>query len=236
VKTTCDDGSLVFRIPVKTALTAGVAAVLLTSCQPMKMGSAVIIGDERITTASLDRTVRQWNEQFRADPEANMKRSRTSAPGQQLPLDSVSESEMRLALSHLVRIRISDRVAREQGIDAGNSRVDRLIEQFGGQREAESTTLALGLPVGYTRDLFRDLHIQQELLRRYGDDGVQGSERNVQANRRAVALYTETARRMNIKINPRYGTFRIDQLAVGPVVHRLSKGETGTGRAPGSAG
>jgi hypothetical protein len=222
---------------VKTALVAGAAALALTACQPVKMGSAVIIGDERITTASLDRTVRDWDEQFRANPEANMKRTGSAAPGQQrLPMDAISESEMRLALSQLVRIRVSDQVAREEKIDLAPSRVEQVIDEMGGMREAESTTLALGLPTRYTRDLFRDLYIQQTLLRRHGSDGVEGSPASQQAQVRAVAVYTDVARRLGIKVNPRYGSFDIRQMMVAPATHRLSEGETGTGLHPGNNG
>ncbi|HEX2315248.1 MAG TPA: hypothetical protein VHJ17_16005 [Thermomonospora sp.] len=225
-----------FRTAVKTALAAGAAALALTACQPMKMGAAVIIGDERITTASLDRDVRDWSEQFRASPEANMKRTGSSAPRQRLPMDAVSDSEMRDALTRIVRIRVSDQVAREEKISVVPSDVDRLIDRLGGPREAESTTLALGLPTKYTRDVFRDLLVQETLLRRHGHDGVPGSPAANQAQQRAIAVYTDTARRLHVKINPRYGTFDARQLMVGPVEYRLSRGETGTGQPPGNVG
>ncbi|REE96149.1 hypothetical protein [Thermomonospora umbrina] len=226
-----------FRTAVKTALAAGAAALALTACQPMKMGAAVIIGDERITTASLDRDVRDWSEQFRASPEANMKRTGSNAPQQQrLPMDAVSDSEMRDALTRIVRIRVSDQVAREEKINVVPSQIDQLIAGLGGPREAESTTLALGLPTRYTRDVYRDLLIQQTLLRRHGHDGVPGSPAANQAQLRAVAVYTDAARRLSVKINPRYGSFDARQLMVGPAEYRLSRGETGTGRPPGNVG
>ncbi|SEG46592.1 hypothetical protein SAMN04489712_105372 [Thermomonospora echinospora] len=226
-----------FRTTVKTALVAGVAALALTACGPVKMGSAVIIGDERITTASLDRTVQEWNEQFRASPEANMKRTGSATPGQQrLPMDAVSDSQMRDALTRIVRIRISDEVARQERIDVPADQIDQVIDQSGGPREAESTTLAMGLPGRYTRDLIRDQLIQLTLLRRHGFDGVEGSPAARQAQQRAIAVYTDVVRRLGVKVNPRYGDFDTAQLMVAPVTYRLSRGETGTGLLPGNTG
>jgi hypothetical protein len=222
---------------VKTALVAGVAALALTACQPVKAGSAVIVGDERITTASLDRTVRDWSEQFRANPEANMRRTvPVTTDRQQLPTDSVSESDMRNALTRLIMIRLSDQVAREEKIDTSTGRVDEVIDELGGAREAEAITLATGLPVSRTRDFFRDLYVQRTLLRRHGFDGIEGSPASRQAQERALTVYTDVARRLGVKVNPRYGSFDVRQMMVAPAVYRLSKGETGTGGLPGNNG
>lgn len=224
-----------FRTAVKTALAAGAAALVLTGCQPMKMGSAAIIGDERITTAALHRTVQEWNEQFRADPEANMRRVGSLAPDQRLPIDAISDSQIREALTRLVMIRLADEVARTERITVSAGQVDELIEQAGGQKRAESITLANGLPVRHTRDLARQELIQQTVLTRHGFDPTASRDRIEQTRQQVVRLYADAARRLKIKINPRYGTFDLSRLAVMPAVHSLSRGETGTGEPPGGA-
>jgi len=225
----------VFRTAVKTALAAGAAAMVLTGCQPMKMGSAAIIGDERITTAALHRTVEEWNEQFRADPEANMRRVGSLAPDQRLPIDAISESQIREALTRLVMIRLADEVARTERIDVSTGQVDELIEQAGGQRRAGSITLANGLPVRYTRDLARQELIQQEVLTRHGFEPNASRDRIRQVQQQVVRLYADAARRLKVKINPRYGEFDVSRLAVMPTVYGLSRGETGTGEPPEDA-
>ncbi|MBA9003568.1 hypothetical protein [Thermomonospora cellulosilytica] len=232
-----------FRTAVKTALAAGAAVLVLTGCQPTKMGSAAIIGDERITTAALHRTVQEWNEQFRADPEANMRRAGALAPDQRLPMDAVSDSQLREALTRLVMIRLSDEVARAERIAVSPGQIDGLIEQAGGLERAESITLASGLPERHARDLARHEVILQTVLMRHGFGPGATRDRLEQAKQQTMRLYADAVRRLDVRINPRYGgafdvsrMFDGSRLAVMPTVPRLSRGETGTGELPGDAG
>lgn len=225
-----------FPTSVKVAVAAVLAAGALAACQPVKMGSAAIVGDDRITTSSLDQTVQDWSKQFKASPDANNERQRLGEQplqGSELRIDSVSESQMRAALTWLVTLQVSDEVAKEQNIAVTPAQIDQMITALGGERRVAALTLAAGLPVSYSRDLVSFQIVRTTLLQRNGADPQNAqSPQNAQAQARSAAVFLQAAKRLKITVNPRYGVYDPSQIAIGPVQLYLSGAETGTGQQP----
>jgi hypothetical protein len=221
----------VFRTVVTAAVGALLAGAALSACGPVKMGTAATIGDERITTARLDSTVAQWRKEFDANHDAKVVQQTAEQQGQRLPFDP--DSPHRSALYQLIGFRVWDEAARQQGLTVTQGQVDGLLGSAGGRSGVSATVLASGVPVRYTDDVARVVVIQQALLRRYGAapnaQGQTDPAAQEQAVRQVSALYSGAATRLDITVNPRFGTFDPRQVSLNPVSYRLSKTESGTG-------
>lgn len=222
-----------FRTTVPAVAGALAVAAALTACGPVKMGAAATVGDDRVTTSQLDRTVAQWQDEFAKNPRAGLLQQQAQQQGQRVPYDP--DSPHRSALYQLLDFKVWDEVARQQGVTVTQGDIDRLLGSLGGQSNVAASVLASDLPVRYTPDLARVAVVQRELLQRYGltpnaqgqiDPGTQQ-----RAARQLQAAYTAAASKLKITINPRFGAFDPQQLTepLRPVVYRLSKTESGTG-------
>lgn len=214
---------------VKVVVAAVVAAGALAGCGGQtRVGTAALVGGDRITVSSLDHTVRDWRGQFKDDPVANQIRANSSglAPGLG---DQESETDMQGALSLLMNFRVADRVARKAGVSVPDGLADRttaLMDQRGG---AGSITLASGLPRSRARDLARFIATQTAVMQKFGADlNNAQSPLTVQAAQQWGELFQRTADGMHIKINPRFGRYDAAKVDIGPVVYDLSSAETGT--------
>ncbi|HEU5161385.1 MAG TPA: SurA N-terminal domain-containing protein [Streptosporangiaceae bacterium] len=213
------------------AVGALVAGAALSACGQVKMGTAATVGDERITTAQLDRTVAEWRKEFDANRQAALVQQVAEQRGQRLPFDP--DSPHRSALYQLMSFKIWDEVARERGIAVSQGQVDSLLGGLGGQSGVSAGVLASDIPLRYTPDIARTVLIQQELLRRYGAAPNAFGQVDPSVQQRALqqrdADYSAAARRLKITINPRFGGFDPQQVALDPVTYRLSRTESGTG-------
>ncbi|MWA06293.1 hypothetical protein F8568_039310 [Actinomadura sp. LD22] len=214
---------------VKVVVAAVVAAGALAGCGGQtRVGTAALVGGDRITVTSLDQTVRDWRGQFEDDPVANQIRANSTglAPGL---ADEESETDMEGALSLLVNFRVADRVARDAGVpvpDGLTAQTAALMDQRGG---AGSITLASGLPRSRARDLARFIATQTAVMQRFGADLSNArSPLTVQAAQQWGLKFQQAARDMHIKINPRFGRYDAAKVDIGPVVYELSTAETGT--------
>lgn len=213
------------------AVTAAAAAVLAVGApagcgDSQKAGTAALVGGDRITTATLDRTVRDWRRQFRADPGANDLRSNSANPGAQLGGDS--DSDLRGALTLLINFRVARKMAAESGVTVTGGEVDDAVENLNHKGGAESITLASGLPRAHTRDLARLVATQLAVMRRFGAaPGNLPSPATQQAGQRWNELFRTTADGMDVEVNPRYGGYDPGEFMVGPVKYRLSTPDSG---------
>ncbi len=215
---------------MKAAAAALLVAAALAGCgDTPKVGTAAVVGGDRITVTSLSRTVRDWRAQFKTDPVANQMRANPNDPAEQMGAEA-GESDVRGALTLLLNFRVADRLAREQGVQVSDGQTDQVVGLLNQQGGAASITLASGLPRSRTRDLARYLATQRLLMTRLGADGNPQSPQTQQAAQRWSQLFRGAADGMHIEINPRYGTFDAARGTVGPVAYRLSSPESGVDR------
>ncbi|WP_019629286.1 hypothetical protein [Actinomadura atramentaria] len=211
------------RTPVKAAAVAALAIGALAGCgsSPVKAGSAAIVGNDRITTASLDRDVRDWRAQFLDNQPANAAMAQSGA----------SSDSVRKALNVRVLLRLADRTADRAGIDVTGGQLAMIRAQFA-QRPGgvDAVTLSNGLPTRYTGDIVRYFAITNALATRLLPGGTTGNPQQAQAALRAAQKQiADTAASTRVEINPRYGTFDRATASIGPVTSQLSGTEQGIG-------
>ncbi|MFB4311108.1 hypothetical protein [Actinomadura sp. GTD37] len=212
---------------VKAAVAVVLAAGALAGCGGSpKVGTAALVGDDRITVTDLSQTVRDWRTQFRADPAANELRANAGGVAPQLAGDS--ESDLQGALTLLINFQVADRVARKAGVTVSGGQVDGAVQALNQQGGADSVTLASGLPRDRARDLARLVATQIAVMRRFGADmDNRLSPATQQAGRQWNELFQRTADGMHIEVNPRYGTYDPGKFEVGPITYRLSSPDSG---------
>ncbi|MCU1616363.1 MAG: hypothetical protein JWO98_3903 [Frankiales bacterium] len=216
------------------AVVIGAAAVLaagaLSACQPVKMGAAATIGDQRITTAELDAVVVDWRSQFTRNPDAGQLQQQLQQQGHQVPFDPASP--VRSALYQLVEIKVWDQVARQKGIAVSKGQVDEIISRNGGDRAVQANLLASDLPARYSREFVRSGMIIRAVAAQAGavvtGQGPVDQQKQQDAMRQVQAAYAAAATSLRVKINPRYGSFDPAQGGMGAVAYRLSKTASGT--------
>ncbi|MFC5181912.1 SurA N-terminal domain-containing protein [Actinomadura harenae] len=219
-------------ITKKTRITALAAlplsAVLLSGCGQVKAGAAALVGDDRISVNTLDRTVREWKPQFQADPQAGATRGESSDQ-QQMGTDVASESDIRATLASLVFLRVGDRAAKNYGVSPTGGDVDQAIALMdqSPNSNAVSTTLAAGLPKERVRDVARFNAIQLLLMDRFGWDHNPSSPTAQQSMQLFDRALGDAARELKVSINPRFGVFDPTKVTINPVVLRLSATESG---------
>ena len=212
---------------LKVLAAAALAVGALAGCGGTpKVGTAAVVGGDRITVRTLDQTVRDWRAQFRKDPVANELRSNSPNPPPQLGGDS--DSDLRGALTALINFRVAERMADKAGATVNGADVDQAVWRLKQNGGAESNTLARGLPRAYTRDFARFLATRDAVLRKLGGDPANPLSPATQlAGQRGNELALTTANGMDIEINQRYGEFDPKKLELGPVEYRLSSPDSG---------
>ncbi|GGV14715.1 hypothetical protein GCM10010182_39230 [Actinomadura cremea] len=231
-------GKSVRGVPA-VALAAVLTAGALAGCDAApKAGTAALVDGDRITVRTLGDTVQDWWGQLQRDPAAAQIWARDAAgrgagsggaPGA-VPTEP-GEEDMRGTLNLLVSFRIADEAAERAGVTVSGGRTAEVVELLERRAGAETVTLASGLPRERSADFARFMAVQDALMRHYGADGVPQSPANMQATQRFLNLLVETAGALDVEVNPRYGTFDPQRVAIGPVANELSSPGTGSPQA-----
>nr|BFE33833.1 hypothetical protein GCM10010200_060840 [Actinomadura rugatobispora] len=214
---------------MKAVAAAAVAAAALTGCGggSLKVGSAALVDGDRITVSTLNEAVRDWQREFRADTTANRMRADPGSFGQGSAAEPLSETDLRRALDWMVRFRIADEVSRRQNVPVSEGRVDEVVNRLNQLGGAASRTRAEGLPARYTRDVARVVAVEDDLARRFGATGDPRSPQTAAAVQQLEGVLVETAGRMKITINPRFGSFDARRVVINPATTGLSAPESG---------
>lgn len=222
-----------FRKPFMITIGAVLAGAALTACGPVKTGAAALVGSDRITIAKLNATVTEWSKELPKYPAAQQIAQQAQAQGQQVPFDP--SSPQRSALYQLVDMRVWDEVARKDGVNVTGGQVDALIAQNGGMPSLDANVLAQGLPTSYDRAYARSVLLRHALMQRYGVSTATDQQAQQRAVQQVIGSYVQAGHRLKLQINPRYGSFDFQRMALGPVCPTLSKPDSGTPSASGGA-
>ena len=198
---------------------AASACVVLAACSPVKLGSAAIVGDQRITTSALDTQV--TNLQAAAKPY-----------GKQI---SLSAADMPAAvLSWLIRFQVSDQVAANAGISvtaaqiqAGTSDINSQAQSVASQEGLASAQAAL-LDAGISPQMLSDLGRYQAQELAFAEQINDGKLPSTTAEGNAVdAKLTKAqctaAKSLTIQVSPQFGRLNYSQLSVVPTPNTLSQ-------------
>jgi hypothetical protein len=195
------------------------ACVVLAACSPVKVGSAAVVGDQRITVSTLDTQVS--NLQTAAKPY-----------GTQI---SLSAADMPAAvLSWLIRFQIGDQVAASEGIALTPSQVQAGVADINSQasqaasQEGLSSPQAALLDAGLSPQMLPDLGRYQAQEIAFAERANGGKLPTTTAEGNAVdAQLTKAqcnaAKSLNIQVSPQFGRLDYSQYTVVPTPNTLSQ-------------
>jgi len=188
---------------MKSRLAAGMAAAgacaLLAACSPVQIGAAAIVGNQRITQASLDSEVSNLQQ---AVSQYGLTRQVTAA-------DMPKE-----VLSWLVRFRVTDRAAQDAGITVSQEEIQGTLKTFDAQERQSSqaypgltTLLALnGLPPDQETTFGKWLAEENALAAKANGGQPPTTQAEAATATQQLNLAScKAVKALNIRVNPQYG-------------------------------
>jgi SurA N-terminal domain len=196
----------------------GVCA-LIAGCSPVQAGSAAIVGNQRITSSSLDQQV------------SNLQAA--SAPyGSQIQLTAAEQP--RAVLTWLIRFSIMDQLAADNNISVTQAQAQSGLSEIQSEaassasQEGYSSATALFLGNGISPQMLPDLGrwVAQESAFQIAANG--GKQPTTQAESNAVTAKYNTAecqaaKALNIQVSPQFGRLDYTQYAVVAAKNTLSQ-------------
>ena len=193
--------------------------MLIAACSPVQAGSAAIVGNQRITSSSLDQQV------------SNLQGAIKSYNGQ---VSLTSAEQPRAVLTWLIRFSIMDQVAADSNVSvtqaqsqAGLSEIQSEAASSASQ-EGYSSATALFLSNGISPQMLPALGtwVAQESAYQIKANG--GKQVTSQAESTAVtAKYNkaecQAAKSLNIQVSPQFGRLDYTQYSVVPATSTLSQ-------------
>jgi len=205
-------GGRVFgRMTRRVAFGMGVmgAAALLAACSPVKMGAAAIVGDQRISSSTLDTQVSNLQKDLGLyDPTVHV----TPTVAAVLP---------KLVLTELISFQIRDQTAQDLGVTVSQADIDYALNYVVRQPLADGTHYASqnqmivsqAVPLNLRDDFGRYYAIELDFLK--NKNGGTLPTTNSAAVQQAVSQFStaecRAAKGLNIQVNPMYGQLSFDQ-------------------------
>jgi hypothetical protein len=206
-------GPVLGRLIKVSAAALGVG-LLVAGCSvgPVKVGSAAIVGDQRITIATLDTEV------------TNLSEAVNQYPG---IVTLSQEQQTQQTLTWLVRFQINEELARQAGITVTTAQADKALAEIyaAAKSEAEAqgiTNVSLnlimaanGIPPNLAPELGRYQAINDEFVKQ-ANGGTEPSTTTEQAATTAKLQHAQcvAAKNLNIQINPQFGRMDYTQYQV----------------------
>ena len=199
------------RLITVSAVVVG-AGLVVTACSPVQAGSAAIVGNQRITIATLDTEVNNLSQA--------VERYKSS-----VQLSQAQQTQQ--TLSWLVRFKVNEELARQAGITVSTAQADKALatiyaaakagaEQQGIPNPSLDLILAAnGIPPNLASEVGRYQAIDDQFARQAngGKDPVSTSEQTA-VSAKLTKARCQAAKALNIQVNPQFGQLNYDQLAV----------------------
>jgi hypothetical protein len=216
------------RRAARLALVAFGGCIALAACGPVQLGSAAIVGGDRITSSALATEVSNLNHGYRAT------KVRLAFPASQMP---------QVVLAWLLRFRIRDELARREGISVNQGEIQQAVDEISSQGKQSGvpslTALAVqnGLPPNLINsDLGRYQAIANTFVNRLDGGKTPSSSTAQQALNQAFnRAQCMAAKNLKIKVNPQFGRFDYGQLSVVAPANSLSAPEPGASPSPAAS-
>jgi SurA-like protein len=191
------------------------ACAVLAACSPVQVGSAAIVGDQRITVSSLDTQV------------SNLK---TAAKPYASTMQLTTADYPAAVLSWLIRFEVMDQVAASNGITVTDSQSQAALSSLSSlaAQNGLSSTSQLLIENGVPPQLFPQVGRWDAQETAYGlkvNGGKEPSsttEQNTIQNAVTKAQCT-AAKSLNIQVSPQFGRLNYTQLSVVPAADTLSR-------------
>ena len=212
------------RLIKASAIVIGVG-LAVAACSPVKMGAAAIVGNERITIATLDTEVTNLSQAAAQYPTA-------------VPLNAAQRTQA--TLTWLIRYMITEELASQQGITVSAAQAQQALSQAIAGAEASAAqqgltnatqTLILaasGIPPNTAAELGRYEAISDQYLTNAngGTPPAAGSAAATAAAAKLSQAECQAAKTLNIQVNPQFGVLDYTQYQVvdGPATVTRAQG------------
>jgi hypothetical protein len=211
----------VFRRLVTTSAVVIGAALVVTACGPVKLGSAAIVGNERITIATLDTEV------------TNLSQTVKLYPGT-VQLSQAQQTQQ--TLTWLIRFKINDELARQAGITVTTAQAQKALDEIYSAAKANAqaqgirnVTLDLILVAnGIPPNLASEVGRYQAIDDKFAEQVNGGQEPTSTAAQSATTTKLNMARcraakALSVQVNPQFGRLDYTQVAVVPALATVSR-------------
>jgi hypothetical protein len=210
----------VLRTAISVTAAAVAATCALAACGPVQMGAAAIVGDQRISVASLNAQV------------SNLQSALRSGSGRvqlQFPKSQVPQA----VLGWLMRFKIRDQLAVRNGVTVTRGESQQALASIAAQaRQSGNVQLAdlaaaNGLPPDLLPELGRYQAIENTIVRRLDGGTLPKSQSALQQlGQQFNTMQCRAAKSLRIKVNPQFGRMEYTQFSVVPATSILSKPAT----------
>jgi hypothetical protein len=211
----------VFRRLVTTSAVVIGAALVVTACGPVKLGSAAIVGNDRITIATLDTEV------------TNLSHTVKLYPGT-VQLSQAQQTQQ--TLTWLIRFKINDELARQAGITVTTAQAQKALDEIYSAAKANAqaqgirnVTLDLILVAnGIPPNLASEVGRYQAIDDKFAEQVNGGQEPTSTAAQSATTTKLNMARcraakALSVQVNPQFGRLDYTQVAVVPALATVSR-------------
>jgi hypothetical protein len=197
------------------------AGLLVTGCSQVKMGAAALVGDQRITIATLD------------SQAANLSQAAKRYPG---VFRLTPEQATQETLTWLIRFQINEQLARQAGITVSRGQAQKALSRVYAMAKAEAQAqglssvsldlvlVASGIPPGMSEEAGRYQAIQDQFIARAngGTAPTTGSAQTATTAKlqRAQCL---AAKSLKIQVNPQFGRWDYAKYEVVPAPSKVTR-------------
>jgi hypothetical protein len=178
------------------------------------MGAAAIVGDQRITVATLDNEVTNLSNYLKVHPSP-------------VPLTPVQQTQ--LTLTWLIRFQINEELAKQEGITVSEAQAEQawtdISKRAKANAQAQGITnvtdslilAASGIPPNLKDEVARYQSIEDQFaLKANGGTPPATQDQANAANDQLNKARCTAAKGLNIQVNPQYGRLDYSQYAIVP--------------------
>ena len=211
------------------------AGLVVTACSPVKMGAAAVVGDQRITIATLDTEVTNLSQAVKQYPST---------------VNLSAQQQTQQTLTWLVRFQINDELARQAGITVTTAQSQAALAEIYASAKSEAQAQGLsnvslnlimaanGIPPNLASELGQYEAINEQFIKQAngGTTPTTTTEQSVTTAKLEHAQCT-AAKNLNIAINPQFGRMDYTQYQVvdAPATVTRSPGPSPTASPSGLA-
>ena len=203
---------LLRRLVELSAVALG-AGLVLTACSPVKVGSAAIVGNQRITIATLDSEVTNLSQTVKLYPAT-------------VQLSQVQQTQQ--TLTWLIRFQINDELARQAGITVSSAQAQQALDDIYAQAKSSAQAqgisnvsldlilVANGIPPNLSQEVGRYQAINNEFVKQAngGTEPASGTPAATAATAQLTKARCLAAKALDVKVNPQFGQLDYNQVAV----------------------
>ena len=190
------------------------AGLVVTACSPVQAGSAAIVGNDRITIATLDTEVNNLSQA--------VERYKST-----VQLSQAQQTQQ--TLSWLVRFKVNEELARQAGITVSRGQAEKALAEIYAAAKASAQAQGIpnasldlilaanGIPPNLAEEVGRYQAIDDEFAKQ-ANGGQEPTSTSAQTatSAKLTKAQCEAAKALNIQVNPQFGQLNYNQLSIVP--------------------